>query len=87
MKSILASIAPVFLLTIQSFAQSDFRTGIVIDLNSDTIQGSIDYRGDLIMSSECRFRSASGETFLYEPGEILAYQFLEEGKFYQSKVY
>jgi hypothetical protein len=67
--------------------QTDYRPGIVILMNSDTLEGEIDYRGDLVMSSECRFKSQTGEKSVFKPGEINSYRFDENGKYYISKVF
>lgn len=66
------------------YAQTDFRPGYVIKAPGDTLYGEIDYRGDLYMSSVCRFRNAQKETKDYTPHEILAYRFIDS-KFYVSK--
>ena len=42
-------------------AQTDFRLGYIIKTTGDTIAGQIDYRGDLVMSSVCRFKDSGGE--------------------------
>ncbi len=66
-------------------AQTDFRAGYFINLNSDTIFGEIDYRGDLIMGEICRFRINKKEKEIkYTPDDIVAYRF-NDGKYFVSK--
>ena len=65
-------------------AQTDFRAGYVIENTGDSIFGQIDYRGDLIMSHLCKFKSQNGAITEYYPGEISSYRF-NDGKYYQSR--
>ncbi len=64
-------------------AQTDFRPGYIIKNSSDTIYGEIDYRGDLLMSSICKFKS---ENVIkeYSPYDITAFRFIDS-KYYLSK--
>jgi hypothetical protein len=74
------------LLTLTSIlnAQTDFRPGYVIDHSGDTLFGEIDYRGDLLMSSICRFKSADNQINEYSPGDITAFRFIDS-KYYVSR--
>ena len=66
-------------------AQTDFRSGYVINLNKDTLIGEIDYRGDILMGEVCRFRvNETGKEVKYSPSDIIAYRF-NEGKYFVSK--
>jgi len=65
-------------------AQTDFRPGYVINKNGDTIFGQIDYRGDLLMSSKCKFKDADNEIKEYFPNDIAAFRFIDS-KYYVSK--
>lgn len=65
-------------------AQRDFRPGYVIMTPGDTLFGEIDYRGDLLMSSTCRFKNENGEIKDYTPYDIFAYRFIDS-KFYIAK--
>src|SRR5690606_8936442 len=56
-------------------AQADFRPGYVIKAPGDTLYGEIDYRGDLLMGSVCRFRNEHKETKDYTPHDIFAFRF------------
>jgi hypothetical protein len=66
-------------------AQTDFRPGFVIMANSDTVTGEIDYRGDLLMGQNCRFRKNEKEKeIVYTPNDINAYRF-KNSKYFVSK--
>jgi hypothetical protein len=64
-------------------AQSDFRQGFIINNSGDTIYGEIDYRGDVLMGSMCRFKSADS-IIEYSPNEILAFRFIDS-KFFVAR--
>lgn len=69
----------------QACAQSDFRSGYLITNEGDTIQGLIDYRGDLRNSKTCSFKTNSNDQVVdYKPDEIKAYRF-HNSKYYLSK--
>src|SRR5690606_24112075 len=66
-------------------AQSDFRPGYVITNSFDTIQGFVDYRGEIRSMKVCTFKEsmeAPSKEFL--PGNIYGYRF-NTGKFFVSK--
>ncbi len=65
-------------------AQMDFRPGYIISATGDTIFGQIDYRGDLAMSTVCKFRDTAAEITEYYPNDILAYRFIDS-KYYVSR--
>lgn len=66
-------------------AQSDFRPGYIINLDGDTIHGTIDYRGDHLMGEICRFDAADSDgIIIYSPQDLIAYR-LDDGKYYVSK--
>lgn len=65
-------------------AQTDFRTAYIISSTGDTIYGEIDYRGDELMSSICRFKSAENTIVDYSPDDIAAYRFIDS-KYYVSR--
>lgn len=75
-------------LTVFSFslkAQTNFQPGYYITLQHDTIFGEIDMRGEQRNSSICTYRSnEDSESISFAPGEISAYRFSEEGKYYIS---
>jgi hypothetical protein len=66
-------------------SQSDFRPGYVIRNSGDTLFGEIDYRGDLLMSSVCRYRQGKKDTVqLFSPADIQSFRFIN-GKYFVSK--
>ncbi len=65
-------------------AQTDFRPGYIINTTSDTLYGEIDYRGDLLMSSTCKFKDADNTIKEYSPADITAFRFIDN-KYYISK--
>jgi hypothetical protein len=66
------------------FAQKDLRQGYIITLNGDTVNGRLDFRGDINNSRNCIFYSGSNQIFKYLPFEIKSYRF-KDGKYYISK--
>jgi len=66
-------------------AQTDFRPGYIIKINGDTLFGEIDYRGDILMGTLCRFKSENTaiET-IYSPDDIAGYRF-NNSKYFVSK--
>lgn len=65
-------------------AQTDFRPGYIIKKSGDTIYGDIDYRGDILMSSVCKFKDANQNIIKYSPDDILGYRFIKD-KYYVSR--
>lgn len=64
-------------------AQTNFQPAYYITNQSDTIHGEIDNRGDIRNCRTCTFRSeGDAQSFSFEPGEILAYRFNENGTYY-----
>ncbi len=82
MKSLL--IIGLLILTELLNAQIDFRPGYIIKNTSDTLYGEIDYRGELLMSSICRFRDTDNTINEYSPSELTAYRIIDS-KYYVSK--
>jgi len=67
-------------------AQINLRPGYIITNNNDTIFGSIDFRTAERNVHQCTFKElASGEIQTYTPGEIYAYRFTDDGKFYVTR--
>jgi len=66
------------------FSQTDFKPGYIIKNSKDTVYGKIDYRGDLLMGSVCKFKSKDNSVIEYSPNDIIAYRFID-GKFYVSR--
>ncbi|QCK15738.1 hypothetical protein DCC35_13795 [Mangrovivirga cuniculi] len=84
MKLHLILLTGFFLSIINIHAQTDFRPGYVITSSEDTLQGEIDYRGDLLMSKVCKFKNKSNNVTEFSPGDIIAYRFIDS-KYYVSK--
>lgn len=82
-------IKPIILLVVLfSFgvlsAQTDFRAAYIIETTGDTVYGEIDYRGDMLMSSLCRFKDQENIVNDYSPNDISAYRFIDS-KYYISR--
>ena len=68
------------------YAQNNLREGIVITLAGDTLHGDIEFRTDAINAKQCVFiADGAKEAKTYLPGEIAAYRFLDNGRFYVSR--
>jgi hypothetical protein len=65
-------------------AQADFRPGYVVPLWGDTLFGQVDYRGDLMMGSICRFKTADNAVQEFKPADINGYRF-KDSKYFVSK--
>lgn len=68
-------------------AQNNFKDAYYINLQNDTVYGQIDLNIDKQNAKECRFRcsATSSDITVFLPGEIAAYRFLNEGKYYVSR--
>lgn len=74
------------LLALASFclqAQTEFRSGYIIEKSLDTVYGELDYRGDELMAKVCTFRK-NGKIQTFQPGEITSFRFTNS-KYYVSK--
>jgi hypothetical protein len=65
-------------------AQTDFRPGYVFTNSGDTLFGQIDYRGDLLMGSICKFKNPDNKIVEYSPNDIAGYRFINS-KYFVSK--
>jgi len=65
-------------------AQTNFKPGFIVKNTTDTLYGKIDYRGDLLMGSVCRFKSDNKDVVTFSPSDISAYRFID-GKYYVSR--
>lgn len=75
-----------FISFLYMYAQDNFRQAYIITLTNDTVHGQIDLRTDKLNALSCRFRIApDSDIGVYYPGDITAYRFVEEGKYYISK--
>lgn len=64
--------------------QADFRPGYAVLLSGDTVRGTIDYRGDALMSTTCRLKDAGGSINSYSPAQLQSYRFIDS-KYYVSR--
>ncbi|MEQ8239912.1 MAG: outer membrane beta-barrel protein [Cyclobacteriaceae bacterium] len=67
-----------------SYGQNDFRSGFIITLDNDTIQGQVDYRSNSKNYESCIFRGEQDETEYY-PIQILGFGYNND-KFFSSKI-
>lgn len=79
----LLTIGLIFLTGILN-AQTDFQPGYIIKNSGDTLFGQIDYRGDLMMSSKCKFKNFENIINEYSPNDIAAFRFIDS-KYYVSR--
>ncbi|MEO9476265.1 MAG: hypothetical protein ABJG41_12045 [Cyclobacteriaceae bacterium] len=64
------------------YSQADFRVGYIVTNSNDTIQGLIDYKGNISNASKCVFKTkGSSKPTAYGPLDIKLY------RFYDSKCY
>jgi hypothetical protein len=73
-------------LTINLFAQSNFKPGYYITNEMDTVHGLIDYRNNTKNAEKCVFiKSIEDEKSIFLPGEIHSYR-ITNGKYFTSKI-
>ncbi len=66
-------------------AQQDFRPGYIITLEMDTLYGEIDYRGDILMSTTCRFKAPETKKIkAYTPDDLFGFRFTDS-KYYVAE--
>lgn len=65
-------------------AQTDFRPGFIIKNGGDTLFGQLDYRGDALMGSVCKFRAADNAVQEFKPTDISGFRFTDS-KYFVSK--
>jgi hypothetical protein len=66
---------------------SQFREGYIIENNSDTTYGFIDFEGSIQNSGHCKFKSTTDSPVeIYYPGEIKAFRFLDSKYFSTSEI-
>ena len=70
-----------FIIPFYVSSQPDFRPGFVITNSNDTVYGTIDYRGDLMMGHICRFKDKNDTLTDFSPNDIAAFRFIDS-KFY-----
>jgi len=64
-------------------AQTDFRSGKIITMEGDTLQGELNFQGEINNTREIEFRNVKIDS-IYRPFEIDSYVF-DNGKYYVSK--
>ena len=76
----------IFLLCLSELkGQTDFRQGYVITNENDTVNGLIDYRGDMGNAQKCVFKVSEASLVKeYKPFDIQGYRF-KDSKYYVSK--
>ena len=66
-------------------AQQDFRPGYIITRDMDTLYGEIDYRGDILMSTTCRFKAPETKKIkTYTPDDLFGFRFTDS-KYYVAE--
>jgi len=84
-RPLLISIVFLFCIVIKIQAQSDFIPGYIITNDFETIEGHVDYRGEIRNSNICSFKvNKDSEVIDYMPGDIFGYRY-NNGKYYISK--
>jgi hypothetical protein len=69
------------------FAQTNFRPGYVINSKGDTLKGTIDYRGDLLMGEVCCFKvNDKAEERIFYPDDITSFRFIDSKYFISKEV-
>lgn len=64
--------------------QRDFRSGYIISLENDTLEGWVDYRSNLQNYGSCLFKSERGEVE-YTPSQIKGFGYIND-KFFSSQI-
>lgn len=72
MKKVLMTTCLLFLSFLVN-AQTNFKSGYIVNLTGDTIHGTIKLQKDVLNSKICVFKNTSGTVKLYKPGKIKAY--------------
>jgi hypothetical protein len=66
-------------------AQSDFRSGYVVNNNDDTLYGYIEYKGDMANARKCVFaRDKNAEKQVFTPEQIKGYRF-NDSKYFVTR--
>ncbi len=64
------------------YAQTEYRSGYIVEIKGDTIYGEILYRGDLELTQKCDFRISILQTNqLFYPNQLISYGFEGDRKF------
>ena len=74
------------LLSLNALAQINLRPGYIVTNTNDIIHGYIDFRTDMRNAHQCTFKDPETNiTTTYQPGEIYAYRFTDDGKYYVTR--
>lgn len=66
----------ISLCSYRASAQTDFRSGYIVQPAGDTVRGEVDFRGARRSSLQCQFRSSSGALVqTFQPQQLRAYGF------------
>lgn len=85
MKKTFLLLVAILLIHTLTYAQSNYKPGIIITNQNETIRGFIDYRTDDMNARQCRFKKEeSSPEKIYHPGDISTYKF-DDGKYYVSR--
>lgn len=85
MKKTLLLLVAVLLIQTIVYAQSNYKPGIIITNQNETVRGLIDYRTDDMNARQCRFKNdENSQEKIYHPGDISTYKF-DDGKYYVSR--
>lgn len=64
----------------------NYRPGYIITNENDTVYGEIDFRTATLNAQVCHFRTSISDVVRqYKPGDIYAYRFTDDGKFYVTR--
>ena len=74
------------ILSLNALAQINLRPGYIVTNTNDIIHGYIDFRTDTRNAHQCTFKDPETNiTTNYQPGEIYAYRFTDDGKYYVTR--
>ncbi|WP_224999361.1 outer membrane beta-barrel protein [Cesiribacter sp. SM1] len=83
MKSALIALMALFL-SLNAYAQSNYRPGYIITIKGDTVAGFINYKGNKSSAKSCEYKKGlSGDVITYKPFDLKGYGFVND-KFFQS---
>ncbi len=83
-KKIKLTLILLLIIISSSFGQNDFRSGFIITLENDSIQGQVDYRSNSQNYKSCIFKGEQGE-LEYFPNQIVGFGYTND-KFFSSQI-
>lgn len=79
-------IISILTISIYVFGQDNFVKGYIITNTNDTVFGLVDFRSNYLNSVVCKFKeNEKSATQSFNPGEIYAFRFQDEGKYYVTR--